>query len=61
VVSHSTLVENQEEIDHLGALEVDGRAVTIIEIWWCVYRIQMAESGVQWKALVNAVVNFRVP
>jgi hypothetical protein len=55
---------NLRERDHLEDLEVDGR---IILIWLCkkwvgdVDWIDLAQDTDRWAALVNAVMNLRVP
>ena len=53
---------NQKERDHLGDPDLDGR---IILRWcfrkWDVDWIELAEDRYRWRALVNAVMNLRVP
>jgi len=56
---------NLKERDHLGNPDVDGRIILkwIFRKWdvggmdW----IELAQDRDRWRALVNAVMNFRVP
>jgi hypothetical protein len=56
--------EDPREGDHLGDLDVDGRIILkrIFKKWnggmdW----IELAQDRDMWRALVNAVMNLRVP
>jgi hypothetical protein len=51
--------------DHLGDPDVDGRIILkwIFKTWnsWDMDWVELAQDRDRWKALVNAVMNLRVP
>jgi len=53
------------EREHLGGPGIDGRIILrwIIRKWdvWDMESIELAQDRDRWRALVNAVMNFRVP
>ena len=56
--------ETWGERDHLGDLSVDGRIIQWIFKRWDVGGmdwIELAQDRDRWRALVNAVMNLRVP
>jgi len=56
---------NLWERDHLGDLGIDGRIILrwIFRKWGvgCMDWIELAQDRDRWRALVNAVMNLRVP
>jgi hypothetical protein len=54
--------ESQKERDHLEDQDVGGWTMDLREIGWDgVNWIDLAQDKDQWRALVNTVMNFRVP
>jgi hypothetical protein len=56
--------EGLREGDHLGGPDVDGRIILKWSLKTCdggMDWIQLAEDRNRWRALVNAVMNLRVP
>jgi hypothetical protein len=51
------------EGDHLGDPGVDGRIILkwIFKEWDVAWKIELAQDRDRWRALVNAVMNLRVP
>jgi hypothetical protein len=48
--------------DHWGDLGVDGRIILLLEVGCEVMEwIELAQDRYRWRALVNAVMNLRVP
>jgi len=56
---------NLRERDHLGDPDIDGRIILkwIIRTWDVGFMdwIELAQDRARWRALVTAVMNFRVP
>ena len=54
---------NLRERDRLGDQGVDGRVILrwIFRIWGDMDWIELAQDRDSWRALVNAVMNLRVP
>jgi hypothetical protein len=55
--------ESRKERDHWKDKDVGGWTILkwILEIWDVVEWIDMAQDRDQWRALVNTVLNLRVP
>jgi hypothetical protein len=56
--------KNPKEGDHLKDLGVDGRIILnwIFKKWnGCMEWIGLAQNSDRWRAIVNAVINIRVP
>ena len=62
---YRVLVGNLRERDHLGEPGVDGRVILSLDLQEVGYRwmdwIELAQDRDKWRALVNAVMNFRIP
>jgi hypothetical protein len=52
---------NLRERDHLEDRGVDGRKGGSLEVQWVVDWIDLARDRDRWRAVVNAVINLRVP
>jgi hypothetical protein len=55
---HRVLVGKPEARDHWGDPGIDGR---IILRWICRKWDELAQDRDRWRALVNAVMNLRIP
>jgi hypothetical protein len=50
-------MESMKEKDHSEELGIDGRKWILTNVDW----IHLVQSRDRWRALVNTVMNFRVP
>jgi hypothetical protein len=53
--------ERQEEKDYWEDLNIGGRTIIRDIKWCCVEGIDLAHDGDQWSAVVNTMMNLRVP